>query len=284
MSETWTVVRILEWTADYFREQEIASARLDAELLLADVLDLDRVGLYLQYDRPLNAAELTSYRALVKRRAAREPIAYILGKCEFWSLPIMVSPSVLVPRGDTEILVEEALERLDDSTTVLDIGTGSGVIAIAIAHEKPQVLVEAIDNSAEVLAVAVQNAELNGVDARISFRQEDLGRLSGGPYGMIVSNPPYIPEHDRDELMPEVRDHEPHQALFAGVDGLDAYRQIVEQSPALLVDGGWLLLEVGINQNEPVVDLLRKVGFDDITVRNDYAGIPRVVCGRKQDA
>ncbi len=280
MSETWTVVRILEWTADYFREQAIESARLDAELLLAEVLDLDRVGLYLQYDRPLNTAELTSYRALVKRRAAREPIAYILGKCEFWSLPIMVSPSVLVPRGDTEVLVEEALERLEVSDTVLDIGTGSGVIAIAIAHEKPQVQVEAIDNSAEALVVATQNAELNGVGERIVFRQEDLARLTGGPYSMIVSNPPYIPEGDRDELMPEVRDHEPYQALFAGADGLAAYRQIVEQAPARLVAGGWLLLEVGINQSDPVADLLRTARFNDITLRNDYAGIPRVVCGR----
>ena len=283
MAETWTVVRILEWTADYFRGQGVDSARLDAELLLTVVLDLDRVGLYLQYDRPLNAVELTSYRALVKRRAAREPLAYILGKCEFWSLPMLVSPSVLVPRGDTEVLVEEALERLEASDTVLDIGTGSGAIAIAIAHEKPQIQVEAIDNSAAALAVAVQNADLNGVSAQIIFRQEDLGRLSGGPYGMIVSNPPYIPEGDLDDLMPEVRDHEPHQALLAGADGLAAYRQIVEQSPARLVAGGWLLLEVGIHQSEAVAAMLRAAEFTDISVRDDYAGIPRVVCGRKQE-
>ena len=282
MAEPWTVVRILQWTADYFREQGIESARLDAELLLTKVLNLDRVGLYLQYDRPLNPEELTSYRALVKRRAAREPIAYILGKCEFWSLPILVSPAVLVPRGDTEVLVEEALERLEADGTVLDIGTGSGVIGIAIAHEKPQVQVEAIDNCAEALVVAAQNAEQNGVGARIIFRQEDLGRLTGGPYSMIVSNPPYIPESDRDELMPEVRDHEPPQALFAGADGLAAYRQIVAQAPTRLVAGGWLLLEVGIDQSEAVSTLLRETEFADISVRNDYAGIPRVVCGRKQ--
>ena len=247
------------------------------------MLDLDRVGLYLQYDRPLNEVELTAYRALVKRRAAREPIAYILGKCEFWSLPILVSPAVLVPRGDTEILVEEALDRLETNAMVLDIGTGSGVIAIALAHERPQVQIEAIDNSPEALAVAVQNAELNEVSARVIFRQEDLGKLSGGPFNMIVSNPPYIPDADRDGLMPEVRDHEPSQALFAGVDGLDAYRRIIDQSPQRLVAGGWLLLEVGINQSEPVAALLRAVGFNDITVRNDYAGIPRVVCARKQE-
>ena len=282
MAEPWTVVRILEWTADYFREQGIDSPRLDAELLLTDVLDLDRVGLYLQFDRPLNEVELTSYRALVKRRAAREPLAYIQGKCEFWSLPMIVSPSVLVPRGDTEVLVEEALDRLETSEKVLDIGTGSGVIAIALAHERPQAQVEAIDNSAEALVVAVQNAELNGVSAQVLFRQEDLGQLSGGPYDMIVSNPPYIPEADRDGLMPEVRDHEPPQALFAGADGLAAYRQIVEQAPQRLVAGGWLLLEVGINQSEPVAELLRAAEFNNITVRNDYAGIPRVVCGRKQ--
>ena len=282
MAEPWTVVRILEWTAGYFREQGVESARLDAELLLAELLDLNRVGLYLQHDRPLSAAELTAYRALVKRRAAREPLAYILGKCEFWSLPMRVTPAVLVPRGDTEILVEEALARLVATGRVLDIGTGSGAIAIAIAHERPQAQVEAIDVSAEALAVATANAGLNAVAGRIDFRLEDLAGLTGGPYDLIVSNPPYIPEGERAGLMPEVRDHEPALALFAGADGLSAYRQLISQTPDRLVAGGWLLLEVGINQSEPVAALLRAAGLDEITVRDDYAGIPRVVCGRKQ--
>lgn len=282
MAETWTVVKILEWTAGYFREQGVDSPRLDAELLLADLLDLDRVGLYLQFDRPFNEAELTAYRALVKRRAAREPLAYILGQAEFWSLPFRVTPEVLVPRGDTEVLVEEALERLGERGQLLDIGTGSGAIAIAIAHERPQLQVEAIDVSAGALAVATENAELNAVADRVSFRQEDLGGLSGGPYNMIVSNPPYIPEGDRAGLMPEVRDHEPALALFAGSDGLAAYRQIIDQAPDCLDAGGWLLLEVGIDQSESVVALLSAAGFNDISVRDDYAGIPRVVCGRKQ--
>ncbi len=281
MTEVWNVVRILEWTADYFREQGIESARLDAELLLSDLLDLDRVGLYLQYDRPLNAVELKSYRVLVKRRSAREPLAYILGQREFWSLPMIVSPAVLVPRGDTEVLVEEALKCLESSGTVLDIGTGSGAIAVAIAHERPEAQIEAIDISAEALQIAVQNAELNGVDSRICFRQEDLAQFTGGPYNMIVSNPPYIPESDRDELMPEVRDYEPHLALFAGADGLVAYRQIVAQALERLLAGGWLLLEVGINQSEPVAELLRVAGFGTVSVRDDYAGIPRVVYGCK---
>lgn len=180
LTETWTIVRILEWTATYFREQGIESARLDAELLLAELLDLDRVGLYLQYDRPLNAVELTAYKGVVKRRATREPLAYILGKREFWSLPILVTPAVLVPRADTEVLVEEALNYLESGGSVLEIGTGSGAIAVAIAHEKPEVQVEAIDISSEALAVALQNAELNGVSERICFRQEDLAQLTGG--------------------------------------------------------------------------------------------------------
>jgi release factor glutamine methyltransferase len=283
LTEIWTIVRILEWTADYFREQGVDSARLDAELLLSDLLDLDRVGLYLQYDKPLNPVELKEYRALVKRRAAREPIAYILGQQEFWSLPMLVSPAVLVPRGDTELLVEEALKGLETGGTVLDIGTGSGAIAIAIAHERPEVQIEAIDISAEALAVAIKNAELNGVSAQIIFRQENLAQLTGGRYDMIVSNPPYIPESDREGLMPEVRDHEPPLALFAGADGLDAYRQIVAQAPAHLVPAGWLLLEVGIHQSEPVAELLRAADFVQITVRDDYAGIPRVVCGQIQE-
>jgi release factor glutamine methyltransferase len=280
LAEIWNVVRILEWTADYFREQGIDSARLDAELLLSDLLELDRVGLYLQYDRPLNADELKAYRALIKRRAAREPIAYILGQREFWSLPMVVSPAVLVPRPDTEVLVEEVLKHLKNGK-VLDIGTGSGATAIALAHENREIKVEAIDISAEALQVAARNAELNGVRDRIIFRLEDLTQLTGGPFEMIVSNPPYIPEADRDDLMPEVRDHEPHLALFAGVDGLADYRKIVDQSLELLIAGGWLFLEVGMNQSEPVADMMRTAGFINISVRDDYAGIPRVVYGCK---
>jgi len=280
MAETWTVLRLLEWTAGYFAEQGIDSPRLDAELLLGDALDLNRVGLYLNFDRPLNADELTAYRERVKRRARHEPLAYIRGHCEFWSLDFTVTPAVLIPRPDTEVLVEEALKYLPDSGRVLDIGTGSGAIAIALAHEKPKAQVSAIDVSAEALAVAEQNAAANGV--QVAFAAGDLAKFSGGPYDLVVSNPPYIAESEREALMPEVRDYEPGLALFAGADGLEAYRAIVARAPAQLAAGGWLLFEVGHTQANAVRELLKAAGFSETFIRDDYAGIPRVVGGCKR--
>ena len=282
MADTWTVLSILEWTADYFRGQGIESSRLDAELLLADVLKLDRVGLYLHYDRPLNNDELAAYRGLVKRRAAREPVAYILGETEFWSLPIAVSPAVLIPRGDTEILVEEAVQYIDKPCRVLDVGIGSGAIAIAIAHEKSDAEVSGIDISPEAIAVATANARRNGVDGRTRFSVGNLEQLSGGPYDLIVSNPPYIPHADIETLMADVRDFEPAGALDGGTDGLDAYRAITRQAPGQLVSGGRLLVEIGIDQAEQVRQLFTDADFIDIQTRNDYAGIPRVVSGMKK--
>lgn len=282
MAETWTVLSILDWTADYFRGQGIDSSRLDAELLLTRVLGLDRVGLYLHYDRPLVKEELAAYRALVKRRARREPVAYILGEAEFWSLPFAVSPAVLIPRGDTEILVEEALKVIAGPGHVLDIGLGSGAIAIAIAHEKPNVRVSGIDISPAAVTMAEENARRNGVAERVDFAVGNLAELSGGPYTLIVSNPPYIPHGDLDGLMPDVREYEPAGALDGGVDGLDAYRAILRQAPGLLSDGGWLLVEIGIDQAKDVRQLFTDAGFIDIQTRNDYAGIPRVVSGMKK--
>ena len=282
MTETWTVLSILQWTADYFRHQGIESARLDAELLLADILELDRVGLYLHFDRPLNKSEQADYRALVKRRSTREPLAYILGKSEFWSLPIKVSPAVLVPRPDTEVLVEEALAKIDKACRLLDIGIGSGAIAIAIAHEKNEVMINGIDISPEAVAMAVENARFNGVSDRVNFTVGNLENLSGGPYELIVSNPPYIPHDDLAGLMPEVREYEPAGALDGGTDGLDAYRAILRQAPDQLVAGGWLLVEIGIGQAEDVSQLFTEAGFVDIKIRDDYGGIPRVVTGMKK--
>lgn len=282
MAEIWTVLRILDWTADYFKQQGIESSRLDAELLLADTLGLDRVGLYLHYDRPLNKNELEAYRALVKRRATREPVAYILGRTEFWSLPLRVTPDVLIPRPDTEILVEEALTYLDGNSRVLDLGIGSGAIAIALAWEKKDVAVSGIDISPQAVQLASENAERNGVSDRTDFSVGNLEDFAGGPYDLIVSNPPYIPHADLGGLMPDVRDFEPAAALDGGPDGLDAYRAILRQIPGALTAGGHLLLEVGINQSENVRQLFTDAGLVDIKIRNDYGGTPRVVSGTKK--
>ncbi|WP_316347528.1 peptide chain release factor N(5)-glutamine methyltransferase [Desulfuromonas acetoxidans] len=284
MTERWTVLSVLRWTAEYLKEKGIDSPRLDAELLIGDALNKDRVGLYLCYDQPLQPQELTKIRQLVARRAKREPLQYIVGHTEFWSLPFKVAPGVLIPRGDTEILVEEALRLLEDNTTsqqpVLDVGTGSGAIAVALAHSCPDLQVEAVDLQPEALAQAQANAELNGVAERLSFRQQDMAVLSGGPYRLVVSNPPYIREDEMDGLMPEVREHEPAVALQAGSDGLDCYRLLCGQALNLLIPGGWLLVEVGAGQADDVAALMVRHGLPETFQREDYNGIVRVVGGQ----
>lgn len=281
MAETWTVLKVLQWTAGHLSDKGIESARLDAELLLADLLQLDRVGLYLNYDRPLQEIELAGYRERVRRRAGREPLQYILGRTEFWSLELNVSPAVLIPRPDTEILVEEVLKRLPQDAITLDVGTGSGAIALALAHERQDVKVVGLDASADALQVAAANADRLALQDRLEWLHGDLHQLPPGPYGMVVSNPPYIPRSDLDDLMPEVREFEPQAALDGGSDGLDAYRALSRQTDCI-VPGGWLLVEVGIEQAEAVTDLFASAGLVELFVKNDLADIPRVVGGRRR--
>lgn len=280
MTERWTVLKILQWTTDYFAGKQIDPARLEAELLLAATLDLDRVGLYVNFERPLNPDELSSFRERVRRRSQREPLQYILGETEFWSLNFSVSPAVLVPRADTEVLVEEALARIESAARVLDVGTGSGAIAIALAHEKPEILLTALDCSEPALEVARNNAHRNGVADRVTCLAGDLATLPSGPFEMVVSNPPYIPTSDWAELMPEVRDYEPRLALDGGDDGLQAYRHLAAQAGRVLTPGGWLLVEVGIGQAQEVSALFETAGMSEVGQRDDYAGIPRVVMGQ----
>lgn len=281
MAEVWTLLKVLKWTAEHLSAKGVDNGRLDAELLLCDLLALDRVGLYLNFDRPLLAAELSRFRELVRRRALREPLQYILGHTEFWSLPIQVNPAVLVPRADTEVLVEEALKRMpEESGRLLDVGIGSGCIALAILSEKSQWHAIGLDTSAEALQVASLNAEKNRLAERITLIQGDLQALPAGPWQLIVSNPPYIPQGDLAGLMPEVRDFEPQQALDGGADGLSAYRALSYQTERLAT-GGWLLVEVGAGQAEDVSQLFVAAGLTEVFIRADYAAIPRVVGGRK---
>ncbi len=281
MTERWTVLKILQWTADYFAEKGIESSRLDAELLLAATLGMDRVGLYVNFERPLDSKELGAYRERVRRRASREPVQYILGETEFWSLPFKVNPAVLIPRADTEVLVEEALKRVESKDRVLDVGTGSGAIAIALAHEVAGVEVTALDCSEDALEIARENAAANKVVASIEMLAGDLKSLPAGPFDMIVSNPPYIPTRDWQELMPEVHDHEPRLALDGGPDGLEAYRQLAVQARKVLAPKGWILVEVGINQAKDVAALFKAAGLVNIETRDDYSRIPRVVMGQQ---
>jgi len=283
LAEVWTVLKVLQWTAEHLRQKGVENGRLDAELLLAASLGLDRVGLYLNYDRPLQAEELANYRQLVKRRAAREPVQYILGRCEFWSLSLQVSPAVLVPRADTEVLVEEALKYVPEAGgDLLDVGTGSGAIALALASERPELAVTALDRSTGALAIAADNAAALGL-TRVRMLEGDLNQLPAGPWTLVVSNPPYIPSADLAGLMDEVRNFEPPEALDGGPDGLACYRALAGQAQAVLRPGGWLLVEVGIGQAEAVRSLFAAAGLEEAYIRDDYAGIPRVVGARKSN-
>jgi release factor glutamine methyltransferase len=280
LAEIWTVLKILTWMTDFFAAKEIDNPRLEAQLLLAHSLDLERIGLYLQHDRPLTSADLDKIRPLVKRRGQREPLQYILGETEFWSLPFKVTPDVLIPRADTEILVEEALKKTRESGQLLDVGTGSGAIAVSLATELEDWQIDALDISSEALDIARDNAELNGVAQRIVFRQGTLAHLPTEKYDLIVSNPPYIAATEWAQLMPEVRDYEPELALVAADDGLECYRLLTDQAATSLSPNGWLLVEIGYQQAEAVQQLFRAAGLTEIFLRHDYAGQPRVVGGR----
>jgi len=278
-SEAWNLLKLLRWITDYFTEKGIANPRLDAELLLANQLKLDRVGLYLNYDRPLLASELDLIRPLVRRRGQREPLQYLLGSTEFWSLEFVVSPAVLIPRADTEILVEEALSHAGSEGQLLDVGTGSGAIIISLASELSGWHMTGLDISPQALAVAQENVERHHLTERVHLLQGDLAELPQQQYDLIVSNPPYISSQEWDGLMPEVRCFEPQLALLAKNDGLSCYQQLLGQTRNRLKPNGWLFVEIGYKQAEAVKSLFVAAGLKDIFVREDYSGQPRVVGG-----
>lgn len=283
----WTILKILRWTTHFFESKDVsASARLDAELLLAKVLDFERMKLYTHFDRPMSEAELGDYRALIKRRAAGEPVAYILGSKGFWEIDLKVDARALIPRPETEILVEETLKRLekDSDARVLDVGAGSGAIALALADVRPNIRVAATDISPGALALARENADELGFSERVEFSEGDLFenvRADFFPCQIIVSNPPYIGEDERDDIMIDVKGFEPEFALFSGPDGLDMIRRLVPASFDALESGGHFLCEIGYKQGEAVEGILKDAGFVETSIRQDYARLDRVVMGRK---
>ncbi|MGB4600000.1 MAG: peptide chain release factor N(5)-glutamine methyltransferase [Trichlorobacter sp.] len=277
--DTWTTLKVLTWTTGYLADKGVENARREAEWLLCEATGLDRVGLYLNFDKPLSDDELSGYRALVARRGKREPLQHILGSQEFDGLSFEVSPAVLIPRHDTETLLEQAVLCVPQARYILDIGTGSGCIAIALAKRLPEAMTTAVDLSSEALVVAQHNADAHG--AVIEFLPGSFFEpVAGRRFDLIVSNPPYITRADLATLQPEVRDFEPRLALDGGLDGLDAYRAITAQAPAHLQPGGWLLLEVGAGQATDVSTLLVQAGFGDIITATDPGGIQRIVGGR----
>lgn len=261
--------------------------RLDAEVLLAHCLGSDRLQLYTNADTRLPEADVQRFLQLALRRRQGEPVAYLIGRKEFWSAVFEVNRRVLIPRPETEILVEECLKVLDTADSgharILDLGTGSGAIGVTLAAELKNARVFATDISPEALAVALRNARRSGVENRMAFLAGNLFAPLSGKFDMIVSNPPYISEAEFEGLPADVKRYEPSLALRAGPDGMDFHREIILQSDGYLKSGGWLMLEIGSGQKEKTEALFRQAGvFDEIRFRRDYAGWNRVAAARKK--
>jgi len=279
MSKLRTVLELLNLGSGYLEQQGCPTPRLDAEVLLCHVLNMDRVQLYVNFDRPLEVSEIDQYRYLIGWRGRRVPVSYLLGKREFYSKEFKVTRDVLIPRPETEILVEQAIKLVQPfiMPRVIDLGTGSGVIAVSLALQISEIQVLAADISSQALAVAQENATLLGVEEKITFLQSDLfQKIPNDKYHLICSNPPYIPTKDLSTLEPEVR-LEPKIALDGGIDGLDFYRRIIAQAPEYLISGGHLVLEIGWDQGAKVIELGRTAGFVNCQIIPDYAGKDRVV-------
>jgi release factor glutamine methyltransferase len=270
----WTILDVLRWTQGRFAEHGIATARLDAEVLLAHVLERDRVALYTHFDQPLDASELARYRALIKRRLGGEPVAYLIGKREFRSLELSVDERVLIPRPETETVVEAALARLPKAGRLVDVGTGSGAIALAIKAARPDVRVLAIDLSPAAADVARANVSRLGLEVEV--RVGDLLAQADGSFDVIVSNPPYIPSGELAALPPEVQ-REPRQALDGGPSGLEVVANLVTQARDRLPPGGALVVEVGAGQAAKVAHLFVAAGLREVSTLRDLAGVERVV-------
>jgi len=294
--EVWTILEILRWTADYFRDKGVLEPRASAEVLLAHALGLSRLDLYLRYDQPLAPEELARFKALMVRRREGEPVAYLTGHKEFWSLDFQVAPGVLIPRPETEILVSAALESARETIGSasqegqprlwgVEIGVGSGAVAVPLAQELPQLDWLALDLSAAALMVARDNARRHGVAERLHFVRGDL--LSGlkplPRFVLMVANLPYVPRAAWEQLPKDIRDFEPREALLGGEDGLDLIRLLVRQAHHYLPPGGRLALEVGAGQAGPVLELLHETkAYEQLESLADYQGVQRVVRGRRR--
>jgi release factor glutamine methyltransferase len=280
--EPWTNGRLLAWTTDFLRRRGSESPRLDAEVMLAHVLDWERVQLYTHYEEEVGERARGEFRDLVRRRAEGAPVAYLVGRKEFYSLPLEVSPAVLIPRPESEFVVVEFLEAAREMVQprAVDVGTGSGCLAIACTHQHPRARFIAIDTSGAALELAQKNAERHGVAGRIEFRSGDLLEpvRDEPPFDLIVSNPPYIPSAVIPTLEPGVRDYEPHQALDGGTDGLRVVARLIDQAVPLLVTGGHLILEIGTAQEQPVRALVSAhAEFQLLPTVRDLNKHPRVI-------
>lgn len=282
-NDVWSIRRVLTWAADDLKRRGNDGGRLDVELLLGRVLKLDRIGLIMQSERPLSAAELATFRELFKRRRLGEPVAYLLGEREFYGISLRVDARVLIPRPDSERLVEVALERTrarSMSGNALDLCTGSGCVAIAFARQRPTWNVTASDISADALQLATENAHRTGAIRNLRLVHGSLFAAVGGQrFDLITANPPYIATAELLTLPVDVRDFEPRLALDGGADGLDLVREIAAQAPSQLAAGGVLALEIGADQGPATLGILEAYGYQELQLARDLGGRDRVVSG-----
>ena len=286
LPETWTILKLLKWTTAYFNSHHIVQSRAAAEILLAHTLGIGRVDLYVQYDRPLESHELEVFKRFIQRRIQREPVAYIVGKKEFWSMDLKMTPDVLIPRPETENLVEAVLKAIPPEPVsaplkILDLGTGSGAIVLALASERPGHRFYAVDRSEKALAVALDNARMLDLNKTITFLQGnwfDSVRKLVHYFDVIVSNPPYIASYEYKALPPEIAQYEPREACDGGPDGLDAIRLIIKEAARYIVPGGLLVFEIGNDQWAAVKEMIEGSGaYSEWAVIKDYSGHDRVV-------
>lgn len=285
-SEIWTIKKLIQWTAGYFRNHGVEEARLDAEILLGYVLGRPRIYLYTNYDQIMNKEELARYRELIRRRAAGYCTAVLIGEKEFMGIPFRVNEHVLVPRPDTEAWLEKVIQRFRNlpDISMLDLGTGSGALAVSFLYYCKEARGVAVDISEKALETAKTNGERAGISDRVEFRRGDFldALREDEQFDVILSNPPYIPSGDIDGLAEEVR-REPRIALDGGPDGLKFYRTLGEKAVRFLRPGGLLAAEVGIGQAETVRTFFENGGLTDIEIIPDYGGVDRAVCGKRPD-
>lgn len=305
--DSWTILEILKWATDYFRTKGVSEPRASAEVLLAHALNLSRLDLYLKYDQPLTPPELARFKSLVIRRREGEPVAYLTGHKEFWSLDFHITPGVLIPRPETEVLVSAALKAVKEdvggggqgpaspalplkspfqpAAWGLEVGVGSGAVVVALAREIPWMAWVALDLSLTALTVARDNARRHEVAPRIQFLQADLlsSIKPGATFALLVANLPYVPRAEWEQLPIDIRDFEPKEALWGGEDGLALIRPLALEAHGYLRPGGWLALEVGPGQAHQVQEFLQETGaYDRLELIRDYQGINRVVRARRR--
>ncbi len=282
----WTIKALLEWVDPYLKDKGVDAPRLCAELLICHVLKKERIQLYTEFDHVVPPTQLATLRALVKRASENEPVAYLVGKTEFYSLELVVSSACLIPRPETELLVQHAIECLRmhaGATQVLDLCTGSGCMAVAIAKNVPEARIVATDICDEALSIAARNTEKHGLSERVQLLSGDLfdpilPPLDNGHFNLIVSNPPYVTDAEMLELYPNVRDYEPTQALQAGPEGLDVIQRLVAQAADFLTEKGTLMLEIGYQQGSAVQAVVEAAGrFASARIVQDHQGHDRLI-------